>query len=166
MTSSGLSAPKIAVPATMTLLPTWGRFPVNLAEWASRLRRTCLSTGIDRLRTHTSIDLDVLVGESCAEFCDLGHAALDELLPAAPWRKRVPFSEAKLMRRKPGEWEKHRKKEKKYFNFRVGGDYCSPGYTVMTRSRSASSPTSSDIDVEGVSGEIATPAFMCLSWIA
>jgi hypothetical protein len=61
-----------------------GRFPVNLAEWASRLRCTCLSTGIDCRRTYTSIDLDVLVGESCAEFCDLGHAALDELLPAAP----------------------------------------------------------------------------------
>jgi hypothetical protein len=41
----------------------------------------------------------------------------------------------------------------------------SPGYTVMTRSISASSPTSADIAVEGVSGEIATPAFMFLSWI-
>jgi hypothetical protein len=41
-----------------------------------------------------------------------------------------------------------------------------PGYTVMTRSRSATSPTSSDIEVDGVSGEIATPAFMRLSWMA
>jgi hypothetical protein len=40
-----------------------------------------------------------------------------------------------------------------------------PGYTVMTRSISASSPTSSDIAVDGVSGEMATPAFIFLSWM-
>jgi hypothetical protein len=35
----------------------------------------------------------------------------------------------------------------------------------MTRSISASSPTSSDIEVDGVSGDIATPAFIFLSWM-
>ena len=36
----------------------------------------------------------------------------------------------------------------------------------MTRSISAKLPTSSVIAVEGVSGEMATPAFMLLSWMA
>ena len=35
----------------------------------------------------------------------------------------------------------------------------------MTRSMSVSSPTSSDIAIEGVSGEMATPAFMFLAWM-
>lgn len=40
-----------------------------------------------------------------------------------------------------------------------------PGYTVMTSSMSAAAATSSVIAVEGVSGEIATPAFIFLPWI-
>ena len=35
----------------------------------------------------------------------------------------------------------------------------------MTRSMSAASPTSSVIAVEGVSGEMATPAFILRSWM-
>lgn len=41
-----------------------------------------------------------------------------------------------------------------------------PGYTVITRSMSAASPTSSVIAVEGVSGEMAAPAFILRSWMA
>jgi hypothetical protein len=41
-----------------------------------------------------------------------------------------------------------------------------PGYTVITRSMSANIPTWSVIAVEGVSGEMATPAFIFLLWMA
>lgn len=41
-----------------------------------------------------------------------------------------------------------------------------PGYTVITKSMSAAAAISSVIAVEGVSGEIATPAFIFFSWIA
>lgn len=40
-----------------------------------------------------------------------------------------------------------------------------PGYTVITRSMSAAAPISSVMAVEGVSGEIATPARMPVRWM-
>jgi len=86
MTSSGLSAPKIAVPATMTLLPK--RTLTDQARFAganTHRGRTCLGTSVDRLGTHASIHLDIFGGKPCAEFCDLGHAVLDKLLPATAW---------------------------------------------------------------------------------
>ena len=142
MTSSGLSAPKIAVPATMTLLPkqTFSNEPCLIGA-KTEIGNTCLSTNINRLGTYTSIHFNVFIREPRAEFCDLGNASLDKLLPSAAWKRSFECQK--------GRWGKH-----------------SPGYTVMTRSRSASSPTSSDIEVDGVSGEIATPAFMRLSWMA
>lgn len=94
MTSSGLSAPKIAVPATMTLLPKWTLPDQARFAGANTYKgRTCLGTSIDRLRTYASIHLNVLGGKPCAEFCDLGHAALDELLPATTWKG--PFQSAR-----------------------------------------------------------------------
>jgi hypothetical protein len=52
---------------------------------------TCLGTSVDRLGTYAPIHLDVLGGKPCAEFCDLGHAALEKLLPATAWEG--PLSE-------------------------------------------------------------------------
>lgn len=40
-----------------------------------------------------------------------------------------------------------------------------PGYTVITNDISAAAPTSSDMAVEGVSKEMATPARIPLAWI-
>jgi hypothetical protein len=145
ITSSGLSAPKMAVPATMTLLPAMlPQLRCCFVGAEIKLGLTCLGTDVDRLGTHASIHLDVFIREPCTELGDLGDAALDEFLPATSWEGTFPIQSAvmKLVRKQ---------------NI--------PGYTVMTRSISASSPTSSDIEVDGVSGDIATPAFMFLSWM-
>jgi hypothetical protein len=103
-----------------------------------------LGTDVDRLGTHTSIHLNVFIREPCAEFRDLGNAALDEFLPATSWERTFPIQSAVM---------------------KFSGKQNIPGYTVMTRSISASSPTSSDIEVDGVSGDIATPAFIFRSWM-
>lgn len=89
MTSSGFSAPKMAVPATMTLLPVRGR----TAPRSKRLRaaahigvgkkRTRFCAYVDRLRAHAAVNLDVLLREALAQLGDLGNAALDEFLAAA-----------------------------------------------------------------------------------
>jgi len=44
-----------------------------------------LSADIDRLGTYSSIDFNVFVWKPRAEFCDLGNATLDKLLPTAAW---------------------------------------------------------------------------------
>ena len=145
MTSSGLSEPKIAVPATMTLLPKQTGFRLTLLNWAkAQIGHTCLGTDINCHGIYTSIHFNIFIGKPRAELCDLGNAALHKLLATAAWGLFA------LSVRKGSE----------------NDNKPAPGYTVMTRSRSVSSPTSSDIEVEGVSGEIATPAFMRLSWMA
>jgi hypothetical protein len=145
MTSSGLSEPKIAVPATMTLLPRTNRFHISLDRLGQeQIGHTCFGTDINCLGTYTSIHFNIFIGKPCTELCDLGNAAVDKLLAAAAWKCSLSVLEREIrILKRPA-----------------------PGYTVMTRSRSASSPTSSDIEVEGVSGEMATPAFMRLSWTA
>ena len=44
-----------------------------------------MCAGVDRLGTYASIHLNVFVRKPCAEFCNLGKAAFDELLSATAW---------------------------------------------------------------------------------
>ena len=103
-----------------------------------------MSTLIDRLGSDTAIDLDIFVGIPLSELLDLGHAALDELLAAASWFAYASASESSC-----GDWR--------------SPDGHAPGCTVMTRIMSTSAPTSSVMAVEGVSGEMAIPAFILRS---
>ena len=48
------------------------------------LTRVCAL--LDSLGPDTAVDFNVLVRKPCAEFADLGYAALDKLLPAAPYQ--------------------------------------------------------------------------------
>jgi hypothetical protein len=84
MTSSGLSAPKIAVPATMTLLPKQNvSNQPYLVGAKTHIGRTSLGTNINCLGVYTSVHFNVFIRKPCAEFCNLGNAAVDKLLPAA-----------------------------------------------------------------------------------
>lgn len=84
MTCSGFSAPKIAVPATMTLLPA--RRSKDPPE-NEKYRLTCLCAGIDCLRPHSTIDLDILVRKTATELSNLGHTAFQEFLAPAACEK-------------------------------------------------------------------------------
>lgn len=82
MTPSGFASAKMAVPATITLLPGVYAFIHNdpLLRWRSE--PTCFGAYIDGFGSHTAIDLDVLVREPRAQLRDLGDAPLEELLTA------------------------------------------------------------------------------------
>jgi hypothetical protein len=145
MTFSGCGSLKMAVPATMTLLPECNMINDCFSLGTGKAMHTCVCTHIDRLRTNTAINFDVLLREPGAQLCDLRNAALQELLAATACVVRSQLGTA-------GHCN--------------GGIADEPGYTVMTRSMSAASPTSSVIAVDGVSGDIATPAFILRVWMA
>lgn len=104
--------------------------------------RTCLSTSIDRLGTYTSVHLDILGGKPCAEFCDLGHAVLDKLLPATAWEgtfqgAREKAIETKLTRIHSHD-EKHVGKLADLVRYRCGRRVrrdCYPGLHVSLMDR-------------------------------
>jgi hypothetical protein len=80
MTSSGFGALKMAVPATMTLLPA-DQSNDRLGNYVAAL--TCIGTDINCLGSNTAIDLDVLFWEACAQFRNFRYAPLEEFLAAA-----------------------------------------------------------------------------------
>jgi hypothetical protein len=81
-----LSEPKIAVPATMTLLPKQTGFKLTFLKWAkAQTGHTRFGTDINCLGTYTPIHFDIFIRKPCAELCDLGNAALHKLLAAAAW---------------------------------------------------------------------------------
>lgn len=71
MTSSGLEAPKIAVPATMTLLPAYAQSHIQSRSYVVNPGHTSLSAGIDRLWANTTIYFNIFVRESSAKLGDL-----------------------------------------------------------------------------------------------
>ena len=86
MTSSGLSEPKIAVPATITLLPKQTGFKSTFLNWAfEQIGHTCLGTDINCLGAYTPIHFNIFIRKPRAKICDLGNAALQELLAATTW---------------------------------------------------------------------------------
>src|SRR5579863_3327990 len=86
---------------------------------------TCLSAGVDRLGTYTSIHLNVLVREPCAEFCNLGKAALDKLLPTTAWEcflsDRCKKAVGTKLTRIHGHDKKHIGKLANFGRYRSGG---------------------------------------------
>ena len=84
MTPSGSSAPKMAVPATMTLLP-WARkwvCQIPLAPGFHTHQHTSVSAYTDRLGSNTAVDLDIFVWEPRTQLGHLGHTSVQEFLAA------------------------------------------------------------------------------------
>ena len=84
MTCSGSLAPKIAVPATITLLPA-RRFKSTAADDRCLLTRLC--AGINRLGTYSAIDLDILFRKTATELSNLGNTTFQEFLATAACEK-------------------------------------------------------------------------------
>lgn len=78
MTSSGLGAPKIAVPATMTLLPVQAES--QFQSRCTKQGRTSLGADTNCLWANTTINFDILVGESGAKLSNLWNTPFDKLL--------------------------------------------------------------------------------------
>jgi hypothetical protein len=79
---SGLSAPKMAVPATITLLPASCIQHRSGAMNSGVGGLTGLCADADGLGADTAIDLDVLIGKSSSELSHFGHTPIHEFLPA------------------------------------------------------------------------------------
>lgn len=83
MTSVGLSEPKIAVPATMTLLPD-SMHERRYSSQLDDLKLTCVRALPNSGRSHAAINFDIFVWEAFSELGNFRYAALDEFLTTSP----------------------------------------------------------------------------------
>lgn len=83
MTSSGLGAQKIAVPATMTLLPM-SEISISLGMLrempAWRFRITCMGAYFNVFWTYTTINLDIHFRKTVPQFSNFGNTAFHKFL--------------------------------------------------------------------------------------